>query len=128
MTKGGVMSIRDNIRGGALTETTLLVLLALYRPNHGYGVSQFVVQETGGRVKLGAGTLYGAIDNLSRKKWITPLKDSAFDCRRVLGIEVLCVYWVNTLCSPRHCYGIAANPHRSILKTNQHVQAAWNDQ
>jgi len=70
-----VIGIRDNIRGGALTETTLLVLLALYQPNHGYGVSQFVVRETGGRVKLGAGTLYGAIDNLSRKKWITPLKD-----------------------------------------------------
>ena len=70
-----MIDIRDNIRGGALTETTLLVLLALYRPNHGYGVSQFIVEETDGRVRLGAGTLYGAIDNLSRKKWITPLKD-----------------------------------------------------
>ena len=70
-----MIDIRDNIRGGALIETTLLVLLALYRPNHGYGISQFVAQETAGRVKLGAGTLYGAIDNLSRKKWITPLKD-----------------------------------------------------
>jgi DNA-binding PadR family transcriptional regulator len=70
-----VIGIRDNIRGGALTETTFLVLLALYRPNHGYGISQFVVHETAGRVKLGAGTLYGAMDNLSRKKWIAPLKD-----------------------------------------------------
>jgi len=76
------MGIRDNIRGGALTETTLLVLLALYRPNHGYGVSQFVVQETGGRVRLGAGTLYGAIDNLSRKKWIAPLKDEGCTRRK----------------------------------------------
>ncbi len=76
------MGIRDNIRGGALTETTLLVLLALYRPNHGYGVSQFVVQETGGRVRLGAGTLYGAIDNLSRKKWIAPLKDEGYTKRK----------------------------------------------
>lgn len=77
-----MIGIRDNIRGGALTETTLLVLLALYQPNHGYGVSQFVVRETGGRVKLGAGTLYGAIDNLSRKKWITPLKDEGSTRRK----------------------------------------------
>lgn len=62
--------IRDHIKGGALTETTFLVLLAVYKPNHGYGIMQFIEQETKGRVVLGAGTLYGAINALVEKKWI----------------------------------------------------------
>lgn len=64
--------MRDNIKGGALTETTFLVLLATYRPNHGYGIMQFIERETDGRVILGAGTLYGAINTLVEKKWIAP--------------------------------------------------------
>jgi DNA-binding PadR family transcriptional regulator len=62
--------MRDNIKGGALTETTLLVLLALYRSNHGYGIMKFIESSTKGRVVLGAGTLYGAIQALEKKKWI----------------------------------------------------------
>jgi DNA-binding PadR family transcriptional regulator len=68
-----VISIRDHIKGGALTETTFLVLLAVYKPNHGYGMMQFIEQATHGRVVLGAGTLYGAIQTLVAKKWITPV-------------------------------------------------------
>jgi len=70
---GEVIVIRDNIKGGALTETTFLVLLALYKPNHGYGIMQFIEKETNGRVTLGAGTLYGAINTLLKKKWIAPI-------------------------------------------------------
>lgn len=68
----GAIIIRDNIKGGALTETTFLVLLAVYKPNHGYGIMQFIDKETDGRVVLGAGTLYGVINALVRKKWIVP--------------------------------------------------------
>jgi len=64
--------MRDNIGGGALTETTFLVLLSMYSPNHGYGIMQFIEKETDGRVLLGAGTLYGAINTLLKKKWIEP--------------------------------------------------------
>lgn len=71
------VSIRDNIKGGALTETTFLVLLAAYRPNHGYGIMQFIEKETNGRVVLGAGTLYGAINALIKKKWIVPFGNDA---------------------------------------------------
>ena len=53
-----------------MTETTFLVLLAVYQPNHGYGIMQFIDKETNGRVVLGAGTLYGAINTLVKKKWI----------------------------------------------------------
>jgi DNA-binding PadR family transcriptional regulator len=73
--KKGVVYIRDNIKGGALTETTFLVLLAVYKPNHGYGIMQFIEKETNGRVVLGAGTLYGAINTLVKKKWIAPFGD-----------------------------------------------------
>lgn len=69
--------IRDNIKGGALTETTFLVLLALFKPNHGYGIMQFIEKETNGRVVLGAGTLYGAINAMVTKKWIVPFGDEA---------------------------------------------------
>lgn len=62
--------MRDNISSGAMTETTLLVLLSLYTELHGYGVKLFVEEKTCGRVVLGMGTLYGAIKNLVEKGWI----------------------------------------------------------
>ena len=72
-----MIGIRDNRKGGALTETTFLVLLAVYQPNHGYGIMQFIERETNGRVVLGAGTLYGAINTLVKKKWIALFGDEA---------------------------------------------------
>jgi len=65
-----VIIIRDNTKGGALTEVTFLILLSVYTPNHGYGILQWIQKETGGRVILGAGTLYGAINTLLKKRWI----------------------------------------------------------
>ena len=53
-----------------LTEAVFYILLAVRRPNHGYGIIQEVGQMTGGRVVLGAGTLYGAIQTLEKKGWI----------------------------------------------------------
>jgi len=38
---------------------------------------QFIEKETNGRVVLGAGTLYGAINALIKKKWITPIGNEA---------------------------------------------------
>ncbi len=65
---------------GALTELSFLVLLSLYQPRHGYAVMQFIEQETGGRLCLGAGSLYGALNNLADKGWIKAL--SGADPRR----------------------------------------------
>ncbi|MGN0155822.1 MAG: PadR family transcriptional regulator [Lachnospiraceae bacterium] len=53
-----------------LTEAVYYILLAVRKPNHGYGIIQDVEQMTGGRVVLGAGTLYGAIQTLQKKNWI----------------------------------------------------------
>ena len=43
-----------------LTEAFFYILLALRRPNHGYGVM----------VVLGAGTLYGALQTMQKRGWI----------------------------------------------------------
>ena len=53
-----------------LTEALFYILLAVRKPNHGYGIIQEVEQITGGRVTLGAGTLYGAIQSMEKKGWI----------------------------------------------------------
>ncbi len=58
---------------GALTEAVFLILLSLYTPMHGYRMMQNVRELSGGRVDLGAGTLYGAINTLLEKKWIHPV-------------------------------------------------------
>lgn len=63
--------MRDNEKGGALTEVTLFILLSLYEPRHGYGIMQFIEDKTKGRLVLGAGTLYGALKSLEKKDLIT---------------------------------------------------------
>ncbi len=57
-------------RSQPLTEGTYYILLSLIEPNHGYGIIQRTLELTGGRLELGAGTLYGAINNLLEKGWI----------------------------------------------------------
>ena len=53
-----------------LTEAIFYILLAVRKPNHGYGITQEVAELTNGRVTLGPGTLYGAIQSLVKKDWI----------------------------------------------------------
>ena len=59
----------------ALTEAVYYILLSLTRPLHGYGIMQNVEQISNGRVKLAAGTLYGAINTLLEKGWIVALSE-----------------------------------------------------
>lgn len=54
----------------ALTESTYYILLSLYQPRHGYGIMQETEALSGGRVRLAAGTLYGALNSLCEKGWI----------------------------------------------------------
>ncbi len=60
------MSEKDN----PLTEAFFYILLSLRHPNHGYGVIQDVEELTKGRVSLGAGTLYGALQTMQKRGWI----------------------------------------------------------
>jgi len=62
--------VSENI---ALTEAVYYILLSLYEPMHGYGIMQKVEQMSKERVRLAAGTLYGAISTLLEKGWIRAL-------------------------------------------------------
>ena len=60
----------------ALTEAVFYILLSLQKPLHGYGIIQNVEQLSSGRVKLAAGTLYGALNSLVEKGWIDALPEN----------------------------------------------------
>ena len=53
-----------------LTEAVYYILLSLTEPLHGYGIMQKSEQLSSGRVRLTAGTLYGALNTLLEKSWI----------------------------------------------------------
>lgn len=53
-----------------LTETTFYILLALRKPGHGYQIMQTVEDLSNGEVRIAAGTMYGALENLSKQKLI----------------------------------------------------------
>lgn len=59
-----------NSRNAPLTESTFLILLTLVTPRHGYAIMQEVTRLSDQRVKLGPGTLYGALTNLAEKGYI----------------------------------------------------------
>ena len=77
--------MRDNVKSGALTEVTFYILLSLYSPKHGYAVMQFIEEKTGGRLSLGAGTLYGALNSMLEKGWIE-LFGELIRLRELVGI------------------------------------------
>ena len=78
----------------ALTESTYYILLSLYHPQHGYGIMQQTEELSRGRVRLAAGTLYGALTNMLDKGWILqlPIEDGSRQKKYELterGLEVL---------------------------------------
>jgi DNA-binding PadR family transcriptional regulator len=60
----------ESFERGALTEAVFYILLSVHKPIHGYAIMQNIERITAGRVVLGAGTLYGAINALVQKQWI----------------------------------------------------------
>lgn len=57
-----------------LTETTYYILISLLEPAHGYIIMQKVEELSDHQVKIAAGTLYGAIENLLKQKLIQSVK------------------------------------------------------
>lgn len=54
-----------------LSESYFYILLCLARgDNHGYGIMQMTEKLSGGEVKIGSGTMYGATGNMMKKGWI----------------------------------------------------------
>ena len=61
--------MRDNAKGGALTEVTFFILLSLYTPETWiccHAILLKIIQKGG--FTLGAGTLYGALNSLQEKR------------------------------------------------------------
>ena len=49
-----------------LTEQMFYVLLFLREERHGYGIMQAIAELTGGRVSVGAGTLYALLERFEK--------------------------------------------------------------
>jgi DNA-binding PadR family transcriptional regulator len=74
-----------------LTEATYYVLVSLVEPRHGYGIMQNVAALTGGAVRIGPGTLYGALTNLLKQGLIERAGDEEAEGerRKVYGLTEL---------------------------------------
>lgn len=58
-----------------LTESYFYILLCMYREaSYGYGIMQETLRLSKGRVKIGSGTMYGAVSNMMKKGWINEVK------------------------------------------------------
>lgn len=71
-------------RQSPLTEATYYILIALTEPLHGYGIIKKVEAMSNGRIKLAAGTLYGAINSLLSHKLIKPMGETGEGKKRKL--------------------------------------------
>lgn len=60
--------MRDNAKGGALTEVTFFILLSLYTPKHGYAVMQFIEDNTKGRLTLGGRYFIWCVELVAGKR------------------------------------------------------------
>lgn len=56
-----------------LSEINFYILLAVTEPAHGYLIMQKVESLSQGQVRIAAGTLYGAIENLLKARFIAPI-------------------------------------------------------
>lgn len=69
-----------------LTESYYYILLCLFpKPLHGYGIMQEAERLSEGNVKIGSGTMYGAVNNMLKKGWIVErVSDDPNDSRKRL--------------------------------------------
>ncbi len=58
-----------------LTEQMYYILLTLAEPQHGYGIMQEVEKRTGGRVRIGAGTLYNLLSRFEEEDIIVQVSE-----------------------------------------------------
>jgi len=70
------LSVKKVSELSPLTESMFYILISLYKPSHGYGIMQKVENMSDGRLKLGPGTMYGALSNLQKNSLINPVENS----------------------------------------------------
>lgn len=60
---------------GPMTEAMYYVLLALSKPTHGYQLMLDIKEISGGRIKMGPGTLYGVLTRLLKENLLRIKQD-----------------------------------------------------
>ena len=69
-----------------LTEVTFYILLSVLQPLHGYGIIKKVEKMSHGRLKIAAGSLYGAISALLENQCIRLIENPQDDRRKLYQI------------------------------------------
>lgn len=70
-----------------MTETAFYILLSLKTPRYGYLIMQYIEELTKGRIKMGAGTLYGGLSKMQKDGLIEIVKVE--DKRKIYQITEL---------------------------------------
>ena len=74
---------RETMYGRRMTEQALYILAALARAEcHGYGIARDAEELSDGRVRLTAGTLYGALNRLTDDGLVEPAGEQQVQGRR----------------------------------------------
>ena len=102
-----------------LTETVYYILLALVEPAHGYVIMQKIEEFSNGQVRLAAGTLYGAIENLLKKGFIEAIPSD--DTRR--KVYAITQAGNHVLCADYQRMNHLVNATQQILK----METAYHD-
>ncbi|KGX92322.1 PadR family transcriptional regulator [Pontibacillus halophilus JSM 076056 = DSM 19796] len=97
-----------------LTHTTYYILLSLTEPMHGYGIMNKVDELSQGQVKLGPGTLYGALAKLEKQGVIKKLEQATDERRKhyeltSLGAEVVQLEYNRLVSLVKQSEGILSN-------------------
>lgn len=99
-----------------LTEAVYYILLSLDEPLHGYGIMQNVERLSGGRVRLAAGTLYGALNTLLDKGWIEALPETESSRKKEYRITV----------SGRQTVLTEIGRLRELLQNGENITKGWS--
>lgn len=100
----------------ALTEAVYYILLSLDQPLHGYGIMQNIERISGGRVRLAAGTLYGALNSLLERQWIRALPEEKGGRRKEYQITE----------SGRAAVRREIERLRELLANGERITVLWN--
>ena len=83
-----------------MTEPAFYTLLSLLEQRHGYSIMQYAAKISGGRVNLGAGTLYGLLARLREDQLIEMV--SAEGKRKTYSITFLGMAVLQSECERLH--------------------------
>ncbi len=83
-----------------MTEPAFFTLLSLLEQKHGYSIMRYAAKISGGRVNLGAGTLYGLLARLREDKLIEMV--SNIGKRKTYSITLLGMAVLQSECERLH--------------------------